>query len=245
MEREALRNQISNDPTSGMKNGGRRFRPGVGSLSFTIAVLLLAGNACSLVQTVKDPLERIVREGSCISVDIPPITLTPRRTAAERQLIGEESDIEKDGWLIASSRSSGLYTGSDGTDSSPLTVASETERRYYIEQGVLEFYADPIETYRARGILGESHGGILKLVPAAVAGREDSARMRDEVARAREMAAEVNRSRIWLYDFQLSRARQQGTATATTEDEIRRQYYNRVRSGEWIEDERGRWVRVN
>ena len=239
-----MRNQLSSDPVFVVNAPGVKRISRAGLLVLTVAALA-AGNACSLVQTVKDPLERIVREGSCISVDIPPITLTPRRTAAERQLIGEESDIEKDGWLIASSRSSGLYTGSDGSDSPPLTVASETERRYYVEQGVLEFYADPIQAYRARGILGESYAGILKLIPAGVAGREDSARMRDEITRAREMAAEVNRSRIWLYDFQISRARQQGTTTPGIEDQIRRHYYDRARSGEWIEDERGRWVRVN
>ncbi|HNN80312.1 MAG TPA: hypothetical protein PKL30_15605, partial [Leptospiraceae bacterium] len=41
----------------------------------------------------------------------PPITFTQSQTAAEKQMVGEDKELEKDGWLISS-----IKTSSSGSD---------------------------------------------------------------------------------------------------------------------------------
>ena len=47
--------------------------------------------------------------GSCqalINFKVPPFTITNAQTAAEKQMVGEDRDLEKDGWLVSSIQSS-------------------------------------------------------------------------------------------------------------------------------------------
>ena len=49
---------------------------------------------------------------NCFSTLKPPaITFTQSQTAAEKQMIGEDKELEKDGWLISS-----IKTSSHGSD---------------------------------------------------------------------------------------------------------------------------------
>lgn len=182
---------------------------------------------------------RILRKGSCIAIDIPPITLTPSRTAAERQLIGEESEIEPDGWLIASAQ----YTRSNLAESDILRTELQAGRRYYIELGTLDFYRENVLHYRALGILGESIEGLLLPVPRNVLPNADRRKYTEERRVATEVAREVNAARVYLLDFKSRQLARQ----ADLEEKLallRRQYYQDVRVGEWVRNEKRRWVRV-
>lgn len=214
------------------------------------AATLLLGAAlsvaqCSALESVRDPALKFLRRGSCISVDIPPITLTPARTAAERQLIGEEGDIEQDGWLIASSQSAPYYQQSSGAGET-AGVAPE-ERRYQIEQGVLDFYRDPLLRYRSEGILGEAFDGRVMLVPESAGGRRSGVRWQEEIDTARAIAEEINRARDWIASFDRRQAEARGDRNAAeAERQWRGRFYReaQARSGEWILTSERRWVRV-
>ena len=68
-----------------------------------VLILGVASLACSSTSTprVLTPATDFLTDqlGKCtvVSVDLPPITLTQARTAAERQLIGEEKELVQDG----------------------------------------------------------------------------------------------------------------------------------------------------
>ena len=191
--------------------------------------LLLAATSCKIFDRTTQPIRRLYKQGSCIAIDLPPITLTPERTAAERQLIGEDRELEKNGWLIASARS----TGPAGSASVPGGDPTGALRRYYEEVGVLEFYEDLVREYRAGGMLGEGRDGRLHVVPGNRRQRPERFQSPEEERRARVVATEVNRARGWIRAY---RARQP--------DAIRDiPLKTDTRKGEYYQDERGRWVR--
>ncbi|MBX7058986.1 MAG: hypothetical protein K1X75_13050 [Leptospirales bacterium] len=212
-------------------------------LQWMVGALCVVFVGCSALESVREPAMKFLRRGSCISVDLPPITLTPARTAAERQLIGEEGEIEEDGWLIASSQSAPYYLPQGGQ----TTAVATAERRYQIEQGVLGFYREPMLRYRSEGILGESYDGRLLLVPDSVGSRRDGVRWQEEIETARAIAEEVNRARDWIIGYDRAQADARGDRDAAErEATARRRYYEeaQARSGEWIYTRDRRWQRI-
>ncbi len=59
---------------------------------------------CATVKQTLNPLENPllswIFDKSCISVDIPPITLTTEKTILEKQIIGERTELIPEGWII-------------------------------------------------------------------------------------------------------------------------------------------------
>lgn len=213
---------------------------------FVMLVFLFSQASCQIFQMSAEALQSLVSRGSCISVDIPPITLTPERTAAERQLIGEDREIEKDGWLIASSQSSVPYEQSsfDGGDESNAGK-SEVIRRLYQERSVLEFYEQLVQDYKAGGLLGESYTGELLLVPKLISPRQGRFAKSEIVGKARIVVAEVNQSRNWVYQYRRkSEMAKSVPDLLRVEQDFRLRYRNQARTGEWILDEDGEWLKL-
>ncbi|MCR9140989.1 MAG: YdbL family protein [bacterium] len=207
----------------------------------------LAGGHCAIIQPIRDPAMQLLRRGACISVDIPPITLTPERTAAERQLIGTEGEIESEGWLIASAQSAspeGRVPGARAVaGSNDLDALYGENRRYRIEAGVLDFYNPTVLKFRSQELLGEGFDGRLRVVPANLS----RARFSEESDTAAEVAREVNRARLWIYEYLRSEARKTDDAKLQSlRDQYLTRWYNeaRSRSGEWIYSDRRQWLRA-
>lgn len=212
-----------------------------------IAAVCLVGSHCAIIQPIRDPAMQLLRRGACISVDIPPITLTPERTAAERQLIGTEGEIESDGWLIASAQSASTEGRAPGAGAGQaLNQLHSKNRRYRIEAGVLNFYYPAVLKFRRQELLGEGHDGRLRSVPANLS----RARFSEESDTAAEVAREVNRARLWIYEYLRSEARNESENDPAAIQTLREQYLTRWysearnRSGEWVYTEQKKWVRA-
>jgi len=190
------------------------------------AILCLMAS-CAQLQKLQEPVTGCLRRGSIISIDIPPITLTPARTAEERQLIGENREIEKDGWLVASnlskSRTSSDYAGEN-----------EEKKRLRREEGVLIFFKQNLEEFKSLEILGESTDGFLYIVPAHL--RTKKIRNNDEEYRALKAMEMINRSRKWIYEY-IERNEGKESATARRES-----YVRTANTGQWILS--GNWKRL-
>jgi len=202
-------------------------------------LIFISGISCAQLQRrLSDPLETLVRRGSCIGIDIPPITLTPARTAAERQLIGENREIEKDGWLVASAQNSAIPETQTETGA---TVAEA--RRLYRELSVLDFYTEPMRDYMSSGILGENREGKLELLPESF--WLNVRRSSQDSINAAKVASEINRSRAWIFSyFQNLESKNTKPDPESVERRYKKSYRDRARIGEWIQEDSGRWIRV-
>ncbi len=164
---------------------------------------------------------------SCIAIDIPPVTLTPARTAAEKQLIGEHREIEENGWLIASAKNTAE------SDASLQTAGSGEIRSFFRDAGILEFYNDLVLRYKSEGLLGENSSGRLEIVPAAVSGRKGRMAGGDEAENAARVAREVNEARARALEY-VKKSRE--------DEEILRPFFS-VRPGDWKKTRNGEWIR--
>lgn len=182
---------------------------------------------CTIVQRLTDPKENpladVANRCAIVKVDVPPITLTPERTAAERQLIGEEKELLPDGWLISSSS----YLPPEPSTMTHLPEAIRAEYR------MLVLYDDILLRYRYLEYLGEGRDGRVFFVPARNTGRSLKAA---EKQRLQSIVNEVNRAREEIYRYYLENNRQQA-------EEFRLSFFSAAGRNEWVRDERGRVMR--
>ncbi|HNN58069.1 MAG TPA: hypothetical protein PKK45_04585 [Leptospiraceae bacterium] len=200
-----------------------------------IFLALWAFASCAFLQkNLKDPAVNLYRRGSCVSIDIPPITLTPARTAAERQLIGEDREIEKDGWLLASARS---------TTRAEESVVLQESRRIYREQAVLEFYEESLREYARAGVLGEdTDRAEVVIVPERIAPRTARFRSPEEMDLARRTADEINKSRSYIIQYYLKQEKEKpGSDVSLVEKSLRQSFLKNLRPGDWVMSN-GNWI---
>ena len=213
--------------------------------------LLLISQSCVLLQPITEPTERILRRASCISFDIPPITLTSEQTAIERQLLGEEVQIEPKGSLLSSSQSTSHISrsiakeeGKTSLETKSTKLSSYLLRRYYVERAILKYYEKTLRYYRSEQILGEGFDGRIRLVPFALS----RGRREEERDLARKLASEVNRSRVWLHKYHLRQEKEQRSLAETQKKykEYLASYFEEAKeqSGEWIYTAKGKWSRI-
>lgn len=202
--------------------------------SFALPIAFLFGASCAQFDTITGPLGGCLRRAAIISVDIPPITLTPSRTAAERQLIGENQELEKKGRLLGSTRSTQSYAFSNNEKSAQ--PATEHAREYYRQQSVLEFYSEYVEYYKNEELIGESYKGFLQMVPSSVS--KASVR-RDQAKNAQIVIEAVNQTRSRLMN--LSQSGKQWGENPVPFDPL--QYYKRTIPGHWRFTKDG-WVKT-
>lgn len=203
------------------------------------AVIFL--DSCIVLKNFTDPLRGLAERRSCISVDFPPITLTPERTAAERQLIGENKEIEENGWLIASLQSSLNYRREGGGSTGILL---EKIKQLYREKAVLEFFQDDVNEYLNNALLGEGREGRLLRLPGRIITREGKRFSKAEFKKAEETAAEVNKSRRWIHDYFYGEEKKKKNPDLAR---IRREYLDvyrdRAPRGIWIQNSDGIWLK--
>ncbi|MCB1173882.1 MAG: DUF1318 domain-containing protein [Leptospiraceae bacterium] len=206
-------------------------------LVWIVSMLLL--QQCAVLQSVQGPVMRILRKGSCVAIDLPAITLTPARTAAERQLVGEDVQLERDGWLVASAHSLRPLTETigDSRDNASEGNKAGIVRRYYIELGVLDFYEPALRHYRESGLLGEAYNGLVMTVPVGLLESARRQALLDERSAAIQVANAVNQARRWLAEFQQQKSDIQANYASGQE-------YREALPGEWIYTNEERWVRV-
>ncbi len=201
-------------------------------------------SACIVLQPVTEPTQRIIERGSCITFDIPPITLTPAATAAERQLLGRELHIESEGWLIASAKSANFRQEESITKPRPAEIGEEPSqnlRRYDIERGTLEYYEKYLQEYRIAQILGEAYDGSIRLVPYQLSQSGTEAQRKI----AQEILFEVNKARFWIYQYHLEAAAKNKNSQLLQQIQkkwlLAHFHKAQERVGEWIWKEGRKW----
>ncbi len=181
---------------------------------------------CATVKQVINPLENPLTswifDKSCISVDIPPITLTSEKTIIEKQLLGENIEIAKDGWLL----------------STPNYVAPIREETLILEPEVqqdfefIEIYKEIVESYLIRGYLGIDNKGNLKVVPEILRGFTELKHLRI----SRELATIMNQKKTNIYQY--LEKKYPDIAFNFLEN-----YYNLFKNYGWKYDDKKGWIK--
>jgi len=192
-----------------------------------IVILCQLFVSCTIIQTLTDPKENpladVVNRCAIIQVDVPPITLTPERTAAERQLIGEEKELLPNGWLISSSGY--LPPKTSLLDDLPVIIQAEYR--------MLVLYDDILLRYRYLEFLGEGRNGEVFFVPPALVRRSLNV---TEKTKLEAIVGEVNQSRKRIYGYY-------SKSNAVQAEDFKLSFFVAAGRNEWVKDEAGRIVR--
>lgn len=174
------------------------------------------------------------------SFKVPPITITNAQTAAEKQMVGEDRELEKEGWMIGSIQSS--TNGQTNQEKSEKEDSDPEIRAHRIR---LNYLSPEIKKYKSHGILGETPQGFVKLNPLA---SSLPTYIHYELPAKRKRVEDVilflNESRKFIMEKELSSHKKKGMK----EDELVRvkqslidEYYKTISIGEYYETGTGRW----
>ncbi|GBF50540.1 hypothetical protein LPTSP4_20660 [Leptospira ryugenii] len=185
--------------------------------------------------------------GNCqalINFKVPPFTITNAQTAAEKQMVGEDRELEKDGWLVSSIQSS------SGSRQQNSQLASEIGQDPELlgHQKRLLYLESEVKRYKLHNMIGEGQAGILKFNPFASQSPfypeyEFPAKRKrlDDVLRL------VNESRKLVIDKQVEEEKKKGRK----EEELRtlrlnlsEVYIKNVSKGEYYEISPGKWEKM-
>ena len=114
----------------------------------------------------------ILKTTSC-TIILPPVTVTGTRTAAEKQIIGEQTELEKDVWMISSAKT---------TSHASLDVETkkEAEKRQedtfaYEALAILDHFRENLRQLKADRIVGENNKGLISNL------RDENVEIADEI----------------------------------------------------------------
>ncbi len=180
-----------------------------------------------------------------INVKVPPITITNAQTAAEKQMVGEDRELEKDGWLLSSIQSSSNGSQSMAKESEGLDSKDSLEYGHY--QRLI--YLNPeVRKFKFHGMIGETPGAILKLNPESKSlPHYADYQIPEKSKRVLDVIQLTNESRKILIEKQIDLERKKGG----TEEEIVKlkqnlqdSYLKNVNKGEFFENKSGKWERM-
>lgn len=186
---------------------------------------------------------------NCFSTLKPPaITFTQSQTAAEKQMIGEDKELEKDGWLISS-----IKTSSHGSDEwkKDTLLYNESEfkdKDYYTLLSVIAYLAPEVKSYKSKGLVGEALNGLLQK-PKITLDKNTSEEysLLEKKKRLEEVIKLVNDSRVRIYETRILAATK---STANKEEDMAKlrqkiilSNYNNAEAGEYLEVTNGSWTK--
>ncbi|WP_040507641.1 hypothetical protein [Leptospira wolffii] len=183
---------------------------------------------------------------SC-TIKAPLITFTQTQTAAEKQMLGEDRNLEKDGWLIAS-----IKTSSSGSEIWERDLVKEEfsgpeDQVRYIALRTLAYLAKELRDYRSLGVLAEGLDGKVRLNPKLKeAGMEKALLDVNTRSRLEELVKIVNDNREIVVRENLKKAISKNASLTEKEkselkESVLRTWYRSVEIGEYFESASGNW----
>jgi hypothetical protein len=180
------------------------------------------------------------------TVRLPAITFTQSGTAAEKQMIGNDKEIEKDGWILSSVKTSAL--GSEIWKRENLNndiYLPENDEEVVLHLKRIAYLAPEIKSYKNKSFIGEALDGKVKVNPILNLTKYSS-EYPDVKARVEENIRLTNESRSFLYSKKSERIDiefKDPKKANTEKNKILFIYYNLVEDGEYYEISKNKWVK--
>ncbi|MCC6275928.1 MAG: DUF1318 domain-containing protein [Leptospiraceae bacterium] len=180
----------------------------------------------------------------CLSLKPPPITFTQTQTSAEKQMVGEDKELEKNGWLIAS-----IKTSSSGSENWQKESADDdsSDKDYMIALRTIAYFAGELKKYKRHGILGESLDGSVRRNPLTKESKfEKDYSKPDLVKRVDEVVKIINEAREKVLNTRLEKEKKKNLSPKELlilRENLALTYYRETTTGEYFESQKGKWLR--
>lgn len=199
---------------------------------------------------------------ACCSIVIPPVTLTGSKTAVERQIIGEENELEEDVWMISSAKTTSEVE-IQTSDENKQTLKREENRQIYRAFVLLDVFSPRLRELKEKHVVGENNEGFVEpivSVPGVQLEGLVKERYNPELAsdpdrgeyyrNLEETVKMINKARRLLIEGYITRKKQSDSSFKATEayrKELyklqKQKYHSSTLKGEYIQTDSGKWVR--
>ena len=181
-------------------------------------------------------------------IKAPPITFTQTQTAAEKQMLGEDRNLEKDGWLIAS-----IKTSSSGSEIWERDLIKEefgttSDNQFYMALRILAYLARELREYRSLGILAEGLDGKVRWNPKIrEAGVEKISKDQKQKSRIDDLIKLTNENREIVIKEKLKKTFADPNRSlsekekASSKESVQTTWLRSVDIGEYYEASLGNW----
>ncbi|MBE7412857.1 MAG: DUF1318 domain-containing protein [Leptospiraceae bacterium] len=178
----------------------------------------------------------------CLSLKPPPITFTQTQTSAEKQMVGEDKELEKNGWLIAS-----IKTSSSGSETWQKESSGDefSDPEYMISLRTIAYFTGELKKYKRHGILGEGLDGSVRRNPLVKESKfyadYSTAEM---VKRIDEVVKIINEAREKVVNFRIEQEKKKNISPKeilVLKENLSLTYYREITPGEYYESAKGKW----
>ncbi|PJZ52005.1 DUF1318 domain-containing protein [Leptospira adleri] len=180
----------------------------------------------------------------CI-IKSPLITFTQTQTSSEKQMIGEDRILEKDGWLISS-----IKTSSAGSEVWKKDYSGDSfslgDKNIIMSLRALAYLAPEIKNWKEEGFLAEGRDGKLRINPsAAEAGVKNELSKKEIKSRIDSLVSLANEHRNKVISSKMSADTKSDPkeSSANLRSHLEQTWYRLVEKGEYYEKSAGKWVR--
>lgn len=174
-----------------------------------------------------------------MSLKPPPITFTQTQTAAEKQIVGEDKELEANGWLIASAQDSSSGSEDWKKSSTYSTNNTERDRKYILSLQELAYYAPRIRKLKVRGFIAEGLDGNLVLLEKKDGNTNDP----KEKEHIQQLLKIINNARNKVIQAKLENIYKKQTLNTEQKEKLKQKlqlsFYNQTLSGEYYEIKKG------
>ncbi|TGM59290.1 DUF1318 domain-containing protein [Leptospira vanthielii] len=180
---------------------------------------------------------------SFVDLKVPPITITNAQTAAEKQMVGEDRELEKEGWMIASIQSS-----SNGRSNREKSATDDLDPEIRAHRIRLNYLMPEVKQYKMHGIVGETPSGFIKQNPLA-SGLPTFAQYEIPAKRKRveDVIVYLNESRKAIWEKEVLNQKKKGKKDEEIlkyKQSLIEEYYKSVSVGEYFETTANRWEKL-
>jgi hypothetical protein len=168
---------------------------------------------------------------NCLKLKPPPITFTQSQTAAEKQMIGSDRELESDGWYISSIKTS----AHEPNEWRKNEIESHNEQNFEFSSllKILTYTNTEIKLLKKMGYIGEGLDGTLHIQKEIPIYFSNTYKTNEEKKRVVELIQLVNKSRLELYKLKESEQ---------PSKDFRKVFYNEVEPGELYEYKSNNWI---
>ncbi|PJZ68964.1 DUF1318 domain-containing protein [Leptospira perolatii] len=190
----------------------------------------------------------IISNSLFCTIKAPLITFTQTQTAAEKQMLGEDRSLEKDGWLIAS-----IKTSSSGSEIWEKDLVREEfsapeDKTIYIALRTLAYLARELREYSQAGFTAEGLDGKIRVNPKISETGMDKAFSKPELKkRIQELIKIANENREIVVQGRLKKGFSKGEKPLNEKQKkelnefLLLTWYRSVEVGEYYESSPSSW----
>lgn len=200
--------------------------------------------------------------GQCISISIPPIVITGTKTASEKQIVGEVTELGKDAWMVSSAKtttevSMNVESKLDQAGQNKMQgIASLSEENTITYKGfaILDTFGPELNSLKKDGVVGENNSGLLTNllnvenveIADDIRGKYNPKAEGNSAKILQETVKQINQARLYLAEgYIISQKRINPEFNPDKMEIVKSQkskYQAAAQKGEYIQLDSGEWT---